>query len=64
MAWKSVSLDKFKAVILALSKLKQRVLWKLKVKMSLELPDNIMVVKWIPQGDVLSMLIHLKLLEM
>ncbi|XP_032676826.1 UDP-glucuronosyltransferase 2B31-like isoform X2 [Odontomachus brunneus] len=54
VAWKSVDLDKFKAVVLALSKLKQRVLWKLKIKMSFELPDNIMVVKWIPQGDVLT----------
>ncbi|EFN78744.1 UDP-glucuronosyltransferase 2B18 [Harpegnathos saltator] len=54
VAWKTVGLNKLKAVVLALSKLKQRVLWKLKVKESLEMPNNVMTVKWIPQGDILT----------
>ncbi|XP_014489120.1 PREDICTED: UDP-glucuronosyltransferase 2B20-like [Dinoponera quadriceps] len=57
VAWKSVGLDKVEAVIVALSKLKQRVLWKLKVKLSLKMPDNVMTMKWIPQGDVLISLL-------
>ncbi|XP_011858394.1 PREDICTED: UDP-glucuronosyltransferase 2B1-like [Vollenhovia emeryi] len=56
--WKSVGLDKIKAVILALSKLKQRVLWKLDIEgdigASFQMPDNVMALKWIPQKEVLS----------
>lgn len=59
VAWKSIGLDKLKAVMLALSQLKQRVIWKLKVNMSLEIPDNVMIVQWIPQNDILSTFINL-----
>ncbi|XP_071578946.1 UDP-glycosyltransferase UGT5-like [Temnothorax nylanderi] len=52
--WKNVGLDKIKAVILALSKLKQRVLWKLDIEVPFEIPDNVMIVKWMPQSEVLS----------
>ncbi|XP_071573103.1 UDP-glycosyltransferase UGT5-like [Temnothorax nylanderi] len=52
--WKSVGIDKAKAVILALSKLKQRVLWKLDIKLPFQVPNNIMIMKWIPQKEVLS----------
>jgi len=51
--WKSIGLDKIKSVILALSKLKQRVLWKLDIEVSFEIPNNLMVVKWMPQNEVL-----------
>ncbi|XP_024888219.1 UDP-glucuronosyltransferase 1-7C-like isoform X1 [Temnothorax curvispinosus] len=52
--WKDVGLDKIKIVILALSKLKQRVLWKLDIDVPFEIPNNVMVVKWMPQSEVLS----------
>ncbi|XP_018316261.1 UDP-glucuronosyltransferase 1-7C-like [Mycetomoellerius zeteki] len=52
--WKSIGLDKIETVLLALSKLKQRILWKLDIEMPFEIPDNIMTVKWIPQKEVLS----------
>ncbi|XP_018371848.1 PREDICTED: UDP-glucuronosyltransferase 2B17-like [Trachymyrmex cornetzi] len=52
--WKSIGLDKVKAVLLALSKLKQRVLWKLDIEVPFEIPDNLMIVKWMPQREVLS----------
>jgi len=51
--WKSIGLDKIKTVILALSKLKQRVLWKLDIEMPFEIPNNLMIVKWMPQSEVL-----------
>jgi glucuronosyltransferase len=52
--WQDVGLDKIEIVILALSKLKQRVLWKLDIKVPFEIPSNIMIVKWMPQSEVLS----------
>ncbi|XP_011861649.1 PREDICTED: UDP-glucuronosyltransferase 2B1-like [Vollenhovia emeryi] len=57
--WKCFGPDKIKAVILALSKLKQRVLWKLDIidrdiEASFQMPDNVMTMKWIPQKEVLS----------
>ncbi|XP_025990738.1 UDP-glycosyltransferase UGT5 isoform X2 [Solenopsis invicta] len=52
--WKPIGLDKIKIVILALSKLKQRVLWKLDVEVPFQIPDNVMIVKWMPQKEVLS----------
>ncbi|XP_071579800.1 UDP-glucosyltransferase 2-like isoform X1 [Temnothorax nylanderi] len=52
--WKDVGLDKIKIVILALSKLKQRVLWKLDIDVPFEIPNNVMVVKWMSQSEVLS----------
>ncbi|XP_014475245.1 PREDICTED: UDP-glucuronosyltransferase 2B19-like [Dinoponera quadriceps] len=54
VSWKSIELDKLKTVILALSKLKQRVLWKIELDIPLEIPDNVMVVKWAPQKDILA----------
>lgn len=51
--WKSLGIDKIKSVLLALSKLKQRVLWKLDIEVPFEIPDNVMVVKWILQNEVL-----------
>jgi glucuronosyltransferase len=51
--WKPIGIDKIKVVILALSKLKQRVLWKLDVEVPFQIPDNIMIVKWMPQKEVL-----------
>ncbi|XP_077272157.1 UDP-glycosyltransferase UGT5-like isoform X2 [Temnothorax americanus] len=52
--WKHLNLDTVKTVILALSKLKQRVLWKLDIEVPFEMPENVMVVKWMPQSEVLS----------
>ncbi|TGZ54207.1 UDP-glucuronosyltransferase 1-9 [Temnothorax longispinosus] len=48
--WKTIGLDKVETVILALSKLKQRVLWKLDIEVPFKIPDNVMIVKWIPQS--------------
>ncbi|XP_071567391.1 UDP-glycosyltransferase UGT5-like isoform X2 [Temnothorax nylanderi] len=52
--WKHLNLDTVKTVILALSKLKQRVLWKLDIEVPFEIPENVMVMKWMPQSEVLS----------
>ncbi|XP_011699201.1 PREDICTED: UDP-glucuronosyltransferase 1-7-like isoform X2 [Wasmannia auropunctata] len=52
--WKFIGLDKIKIVISALSKLKQRVLWKLDIKVPFEIPDNLMIVKWMPQNKILT----------
>ncbi|EZA48737.1 hypothetical protein DMN91_001862 [Ooceraea biroi] len=54
--WRHIGIDKLKVVVLALSKLKQRVLWKLDDEMSqlVTMPDNIMSVQWLPQNDVLN----------
>ncbi|XP_018049434.1 PREDICTED: UDP-glucuronosyltransferase 2B17-like isoform X2 [Atta colombica] len=52
--WKFIGLEKIKAVLLALSKLEQRVLWKLDIEVPFEIPDNLMIVKWMPQSEVLS----------
>ena len=54
--WKFIGLDKIKAVLLALSKLEQRVLWKLDIEVPFEIPDNLMIVKWMPQSEVLCTL--------
>jgi len=51
--WKAIGLDKIQTVILALSKLKQRVLWKLDIEVPFEIPNNLMIVKWMPQSEVL-----------
>ncbi|KAG5317481.1 UDB17 glucuronosyltransferase, partial [Pseudoatta argentina] len=52
--WKFIGLNKVKTVLLALSKLKQRVLWKLDIEVPFEIPNNLMIVKWMPQNEVLS----------
>lgn len=52
--WDKIGSDKIQAVINAISKLKQRVIWKLKIKTPLQVPDNVMIVDWLPQNDVLS----------
>ncbi|XP_072759090.1 UDP-glucosyltransferase 2-like [Anoplolepis gracilipes] len=52
--WKSIGLDKLKVVTQALSKLKQRVLWKLDIELPFEVPNNMMIVKWMPQNEILS----------
>lgn len=53
--WKSFGLDKIKAVILVVSKFNQRVIWKLDIEIPFQIPDNIMIRKWIPQREVLRM---------
>jgi len=57
--WKFLGLDKIKTVILALSKLKQRILWKLDIEVPYEIPNNLMIVKWMPQKEVLCMFTNL-----
>ncbi|XP_026831375.1 UDP-glucuronosyltransferase 2B1-like [Ooceraea biroi] len=52
--WKHIGLNKLRAVVLALSKLKQQVLWKLNIDVPVKMPDNVMAVKWLPQNDVLN----------
>ncbi|XP_025268342.1 UDP-glucuronosyltransferase 2B19-like [Camponotus floridanus] len=52
--WKSIGLDKLEAVTQALSKLKQRALWKLDIEMPFQVPNNIMILKWMPQNEILS----------
>ncbi|XP_011338875.2 UDP-glucuronosyltransferase 2B19 [Ooceraea biroi] len=52
--WKHVGVDKLKVVVLALTKLKQRILWKLDIDAPVKMSDNVMTVKWLPQNDVLS----------
>ncbi|KAK2585930.1 hypothetical protein KPH14_010514 [Odynerus spinipes] len=54
VAWKAVGLDKIQVIVSVLAKLKQRVLWKLDKEVDMELPDNILALKWIPQNDVLT----------
>ncbi|XP_011860567.1 PREDICTED: UDP-glucuronosyltransferase 2B19-like isoform X2 [Vollenhovia emeryi] len=56
--WKTFGLDKIKTVLLALSKLKQRVLWKLDIEVPFEIPNNVMLVKWLLQNEVLSIWTH------
>ncbi|XP_024867965.1 UDP-glucuronosyltransferase 2B37-like, partial [Temnothorax curvispinosus] len=51
--WKHLNLDTVKTVILALSKLKQQMLWKLDIEVPFEIPENVMVIKWMPQSEVL-----------
>lgn len=51
--WKSIGLDKLKAVIQALSKLKQRALWKLDIELPFQAPNNVMIVKWMLQNEIL-----------
>lgn len=66
LRWKFIKSQKFETIVQALSELKQRVLWKLDVQSLIPLPDNVMAVKWIPQGDVLSMFFnaHVKIREL
>jgi hypothetical protein len=52
--WKYIGQDKLNIIISALSKLKQRILWKIELELSDTMPKNIMTVKWLPQNDVLS----------
>ncbi|KAL0129735.1 hypothetical protein PUN28_001770 [Cardiocondyla obscurior] len=52
--WKSLGLDKIKSVLLALSQLKQRIIWKLDIELPYKIPNNVMIVKWIPQNEILS----------
>lgn len=52
--WKSFGVNALKDVATALSKLKQRVLWKLDAEVSFQMPDNVMIVKWMPQDKILS----------
>jgi len=52
--WKSIDEDKLEIVALALSKIKQRVLWKLDIEVPFQMSDNVMTVKWMPQDKVLS----------
>ncbi|GAB1860215.1 UDP-glucuronosyltransferase 1-9-like isoform X1 [Camponotus japonicus] len=52
--WKSIGVDKLKAVTQALSKLNQRVIWKLEIELSFQVPNNIMVVKWLQQNEILN----------
>jgi len=51
--WKYFGLNKIKIVMLALSKLKQQVLWKADIEMPFQVPDNVMILKWMPQREVL-----------
>lgn len=51
--WTLLGLDKIKAVILALSKFNQRVIWNLDIEIPFQIPDNIMIRKWIPQREIL-----------
>ncbi|XP_070155000.1 UDP-glucosyltransferase 2-like isoform X1 [Polyergus mexicanus] len=52
--WKSIGLDKLEAVTLALSNLKQRVLWKLDIELPCQVPNNMMILKWMPQNEILN----------
>ncbi|XP_025268314.1 UDP-glucuronosyltransferase 2B31-like [Camponotus floridanus] len=52
--WKSIELNKLKAVTQAFSKLKERVIWKLDIELPFQVPNNVMVVKWIQQNEILS----------
>ena len=40
--WQHLNLNTIKTVILALSKLKQQVLWKLDIEVPFEIPENVM----------------------
>lgn len=53
LKWKFFDLNKIKNIILALSKLKQRILWKIDIEVPFEIPGNVMTMKWIPQNEVL-----------
>lgn len=54
VAWHVIGLDKIKIIASVLAKMKQRILWKLEKDMDIELPENILTLKWIPQNDVLT----------
>lgn len=54
VGWKSFGMDKIKEVATALSKLKQRFLWKLDIEVPFQMPNNVMIVKWMPQDKILS----------
>uniref|UniRef100_U5EZ23 Putative glucosyl/glucuronosyl transferase n=1 Tax=Corethrella appendiculata TaxID=1370023 RepID=U5EZ23_9DIPT len=46
--------DKFAHIINALSKLKQRILWKFDGENLKNKPSNVMIEKWLPQDDILA----------
>lgn len=47
-------LDKREAILRALGKLKQKVLWKFETDDIVNLPKNVKISKWLPQSDVLG----------
>nr|XP_018905849.1 PREDICTED: UDP-glucuronosyltransferase 2B13-like [Bemisia tabaci]XP_018905858.1 PREDICTED: UDP-glucuronosyltransferase 2B13-like [Bemisia tabaci]XP_018905867.1 PREDICTED: UDP-glucuronosyltransferase 2B13-like [Bemisia tabaci] len=49
-----MSKEKQKAFMDAFARLPQRVLWKFEADSLPELPENVMISKWIPQNDVLA----------
>lgn len=55
LKWKHIGLNKIETVLLAMSKLKQRVLWKVEIEVPFEIPDNVMIVKWMIQKEILCM---------
>lgn len=59
--WKSIRRDKLEAITQALSKLKQRVLWKLDIELPFQAPNNVMIMKWIPQNEILCRFHNLKI---
>ena len=46
--------DTLEAIIEAFARLPQRVIWQWKGEMRTNLPDNIMIVEWLPQQDLLG----------
>ncbi|XP_055838427.1 UDP-glucosyltransferase 2-like [Episyrphus balteatus] len=46
--------EKLKAFLAVFSKLKQRILWKFEDDSLTDLPRNVMIKKWMPQGDILA----------
>ncbi|CAH1976932.1 unnamed protein product [Acanthoscelides obtectus] len=45
--------DRVKGIVRAIGRLKQRVLWKYEDE-DIQIPDNLMITKWVPQPDVLA----------
>ena len=50
-------LEKSQSFMNVFRKLKQRVIWKFETpeNFALHVPDNVKLVKWVPQQDILSM---------
>lgn len=46
--------DKLESIVNALSKFRQRVLWKFERVEGLIIPKNVMIREWLPQNDVMG----------
>lgn len=50
----SIHADKLKAMIEVFSKIPQRVIWRMNEVNVVDAPENVKIVKWLPQRDLLG----------